>query len=287
LERLGEGGMGEVYKAWQPSLKRWVALKMIRDARLADPGERQRFRAEAEAVAGLDHPQIVPVYEVGEHHGLPFFSLKVIEGGSRRKAIDRGAWAPKTRGGLRRIARLVARVARAVHHAHQRGVLHRDLKPANVLLDEHDEPYVADFGLAKRLGLPVPCRPGDGRPFAPGKDAALTATDALVGTPAYMAPEQARGEKALTTAADVWALAAILSELLTGKIPFQGANIRDMLVRIREEEPAPPRSPARAIDRDLEAVCLRCLHKDPARRYDSAADLADDLERWLRLEPIR
>jgi WD40 repeat protein/tRNA A-37 threonylcarbamoyl transferase component Bud32 len=277
LEEIARGGMGVVYKARQVSLNRIVALKMILAGQFASTVEVQRFHTEAEAAANLDHPNIVPIYEVGEHEGRHYFSMKLVEGPSLGKVI---ADCRSQNADIQKAAaQLMAIVARAVHYAHQRGIIHRDLKPANILLSSPHSaisnlqspiPMVTDFGLAKRM---------EG-------DANLSQSGAIVGTPAYMAPEQAAGKKGLTTAADVYSLGAILYELLTGKPPFVGATPMDILLQVMDKEPAPPRQVQPGIDRDLETVVLKCLEKDPARRYSSPSALADDLERWIQDEPI-
>lgn len=262
LEEIARGGMGVVYKAKQVSLNRIVALKMILAGQFASAVEVQRFHTEAEAAANLDHPNIVPIYEVGEHEGRHYFSMKL---------IVQGPGVGGQESDQRQAARRVATVARAVHYAHQRGIIHRDLKPANILVDELGQPHITDFGLAKRM---------EG-------DANLSQSGAIVGTPAYMAPEQAAGKKGLTTAADIYSLGAVLYELLTGKPPFVGATPMDILLQVLDKEPTPPRQIKPGIDRDLETVVLKCLEKDPTRRYSSAEGFADDLERWLLGEPIQ
>ena len=261
-KEIARGGMGVVFKARQVSLNRPVALKMILKGELANEADVRRFRDEAEAAANLDHPNIVPIYEIGTHEGQQYFSMKLIGPGKRRADLD-----------IRETVRITAIVARAVHHAHQRGILHRDLKPGNILFDENGDPHVADFGLAKRVG-------GEG-------DSGMTRSGAIVGTPSYMAPEQARAEKVLTTAVDVYSLGAVLYEWLTGQPPFRGNDLLATLAMVANDEPSPPRTLNPRLDRDLETICLKCLQKDVNRRYESAAALADDLERWLRGEPIQ
>ncbi len=266
LEEIARGGMGVVYRARQRNLNRIVALKMIRAGDLASGEEHRRFQDEAQHAAQLDHPHIVPIYEVGEYEGLPYFSMKLVEGGSLARHL------PRIRQHLHRAIGLLITVAEAVHFAHQNGILHRDLKPANILLDESDEPYVTDFGLAKRVDSSV---------------AGPTLSGAVVGTPCYMAPEQARSQgRRLTTAADVYALGAILYEMLTGRPPFQADSVLDVLAQLLHQAPTPPRDLNASVDRDLELICLKCLAKDPGQRYASADALAADLKHWQAGEPV-
>jgi serine/threonine protein kinase/WD40 repeat protein len=293
---IARGGMGVVFRAQQKSLGRTVALKVIRAGEFAGPAHVQRFRAEAEAAAHLEHPNIIPIYEVGQAQGRQYFTMKLIDGGSladrlkregRGTSEDPGAriedggkdrspssivHLPSSLSSDRDSARLIATIARAVHYAHQRGILHRDLKPANILLDSRGSPHVSDFGIAKRFG-------DDTR--------TLTIEGSVVGTPSYMAPEQAAGgSAAVTVAADVYSLGAILYELITGAPPFKGDSVLQTLQDVREREPTRPSAVRRSIDRDLETICLKCLEKDPARRYPSAEALAADLDRWVAGEPI-
>jgi WD40 repeat protein len=276
LAEISVGGMGVVWRARQVSLNRVVALKMIRSGEFATPEAVERFHTEAEAAASLDHPHIVPIHEVGEHNHQHYFSMKLIEGGSLKDRLAEVALMPdldkaEIRSRQKAIARLMVTVARAVHHAHQRGILHRDLKPANILLDEAGQPHVTDFGLAKRIE-------GDACQTQPGQ---------ILGTPSYMAPEQARGEMIITTQADVYGLGAILYELLTSRPPFRGATVMETIQQVIHDEPIRPRAIVRHADRDLETICLKCLEKDPARRYSSAEAVAEELERYLVGEPIR
>jgi eukaryotic-like serine/threonine-protein kinase len=275
LEQIARGGMGVVFKARQVSLNRLVAVKLISSGTLATEELVKRFKAEAEAAASLAHPNIVPIYEIGEHQGQHYFSMGLIEGPDLRKALaQNGKRSEPPHVGCyesHKALRLMSTLARAVHYAHQRGVLHRDIKPSNILLDSEGEPHLTDFGLAKLVQ----------------KESTLTHTYAVLGTPAYMAPEQARGEtKDVTTAVDVYGLGAVLYETLTGSPPFAGGTSMETIRQVLDQEPRRPSLWNPAVDRDLETIALKCLEKDPQRRYVSAQTLADDLDRWLRSEPI-
>src|SRR5437762_1859378 len=263
---LGHGGMGVVYRAWHLRLHRRVALKMLLAGPHAQPAERERFLREAEVVAGLRHPNIVQVYEAGDMDGRSYFTMELVEGGSLAQQIQ-GVPQP-----VRKAAALVATLADAVHAAHQSGIVHRDLKPANILLTADGTPKVTDFGLARRLQ--------DG--------GALTLSGVPMGTPSYMAPEQAQGQRDTAgPATDVYALGAILYELLTGRPPFRAATAAETLQQVISQEPAPPSRLNDKVPRDLETICQKCLHKEPGRRYVSAAALADDLRRFVEERPIQ
>ena len=265
LKELGRGGMGVVYKARQISLNRPVALKMLQAGILATEDDLRRFQNEAEAVAMLDHPHIVPILEVGHYEEQRYFSMKLIGGPSLDRKIGEFTTDPRA------VAQLVRTVAEAVHHAHQRGILHRDLKPGNIILDDRGEPHVTDFGLAKRVQA----------------DSNLTQSGAIVGTPAYMAPEQASGKRGtVTTATDVYGLGSILYALLTGRAPFRGESPIETLEQVRERTPESPSKLNPRVPRDLEMIALKCLDKDPVRRYGSAVALAEDLRRYLNGESI-
>ena len=267
LEEIARGGMGVVWRARQRRLNRVVALKVVSGGWLASPDLVQRFHTEAEAAASLDHPHIVPIYEVGEHDGQHFYAMKLIEGrpiSSRSSDLD----SPNAN---RAAAKLLVAIARAVHYAHQRGILHRDLKPGNILLDANGQSHLTDFGLAKVME----------------QDSAITRTQAVLGTPSYMSPEQARGDtRQLTTAVDIYGLGAVLFYLLTEQPPFAGGTTMETIRQVIDQEPKCPTTLNPSADPDLEVICLKCLEKDPARRYGSAEAVADDLDRWLADEPI-
>jgi len=264
LETLGEGGMGLVYKARQVKLDRIVALKMIRDGGHARADTLARFRTEAEAIARLQHPSIVQVFEVGEYDGQPFLAMEFCPGGGLDRKLGGTPLSPRA------AAALLETLAQAMEAAHRARVVHRDLKPANVLLSADSTPKISDFGLARKLD-----------------EAGQTQTGAVMGTPSYMAPEQARGEVTVGPAADVYALGAILYELLTGRPPFRGSTTHNTLQQVLTEDPASPRRQNPKVPRDLEAICLKCLEKEPARRYASAANLAEDLRRFSAGEAIQ
>src|SRR5262245_300744 len=264
LNEVARGGMGIVYRARQHVPPRVVALKMILPANVGSADAVKRFRVEAEAAARLEHEGILPIYAVGEHDGAPFYSMKFAEGGTLSARI--GNYRDKPR----EAAALVAKLARAVTFAHEHGILHRDLKPGNVLFDSAGKPYVSDFGLAKWLA----------------RESGLTQTFAVLGTPFYMAPEQAISSHMLTASADVYSLGAILYHLLTGHPPFTGETPMEVLRRSAEQPPQRPRLTNRSVPPDLETICLKCLEKDPALRYSSASAFADDLDRFRVGHPI-
>ncbi len=265
LAELGRGGMGVVYKARQATLKRLVALKMILSGEFASEANLARFKTEAEALARLQHPNIVQVYEIGKHEGKPYFSLEFCAGGSLEQKLRATPLPP------REAAQLVQILSRAMHAAHQAHVIHRDLKPANVLLTADGTPKITDFGLAKKLD-----------------DVGQTQSGAIMGTPSYMAPEQAASKsKAIGPACDTYALGAILYELLTGRPPFKATTPLDTVLQVISDEPVPPRQLQSKTPRDLETICLKCLAKEPGRRYATALDLAEDLQRYQAGEPVR
>lgn len=278
LEEVGRGGMGVVYRARQKSLNRTVALKMVLKGELASAADLARFRAEAESAGRLEHPNIVPVHEVGAHDGQAYFSMKYVEGTTLAARVAEGPLPP------REAARLMVAIARGVHHAHQQGILHRDLKPSNVLLGRADAglkvadgkdqsaiPMISDFGLAKRV---------EG-------GANLTRSGAILGTPSYMSPEQAAGSRGtIGPASDIYSLGAVLYELLTGRPPFQAASAVDTLMLVLEQEPVPPRRLNPSVDRELEMICLKCLQKPADLRYPTAGALADDLQAFLNGERV-
>ena len=265
LEEIGRGGQGVVYRARQKGLNRTVALKVIRSGEWATKEHLKRFRLEAEAAASLDNSNIVPIYEVGEHDGCCYFSMKFVEGGPLDEVFKREPIP------IRRATKLIAKLARAVHYAHQHGILHRDIKPGNILIDAKGEPHVTDFGLARLVQ----------------EESNLTHTLDTVGTPSYMAPEQALGSSQLTGATDVYGLGAVFYHLLTGQPPFAGGTTYETIRLLLQTEPRPPRLWNPKIDRDLATICLKCLEKNSERRYPTAFALAEDLERWLKHQPIK
>ena len=266
LEEIGRGGQAVVYRAHQKSLNRTVALKVIGLGPWTTEAHLKRFRREAEAVAHLEHPSIVPIYEVGEREGSCYFSMKFVEGGQLDEVAHRDPMP------IRRAVELIAKVARTVHYAHEHGILHRDIKPGNILLDQKGEPHLTDFGLARLVEA----------------ESTVTATLDVLGTPSYMAPEQASGGTTkVSKATDVYGLGALLYQLLTGHPPFAGGTTYETIKLLLETEPRQPRLLNPKVDRELSTICLKCLEKDPKRRYSSALALAEDLEHWLKHEPIR
>src|SRR5213595_2672884 len=266
LEEIGRGGQGVVFRARQKSLNRTVALKVISLGQWASKAHLKRFRLEAEAAARLEHPGIVPIHEVGERDGSCYFSMKFVEGGQLDEVVKRSPMS------TRRAAELIAKVARTVHYAHEHGILHRDLKPGNILLDPKGEPHLTDFGLARLVE----------------SESSVTQTLDVLGTPSYMAPEQAVGNNAaVSNATDVYGLGAVLYQLLTGQPPFAGGTTYETIKLLLDTEPRSPRLLNPKIDRDLSTICLKCLEKDPKRRYSSALALGEDLEHWLKHEPIQ
>ena len=265
LEQIGRGGQGVVFRARQKSLNRTVALKVISLGQWASKAHVKRFRQEAEAAARLEHPGIVPIHEVGERDGSCYFSMKFVEGGQLDEVVRKKPLS------IRESVELMTKVARTVHYAHERGILHRDIKPGNILLDHKAEPHLTDFGLARLIE----------------SDSTVTRTLDVLGTPSYMAPEQAAGNNAaISTVTDVYGLGAVLYQLLTGQPPFAGGTTYETIKLLVETEPRQPRLLNSKIDRDLSTICLKCLEKDPRRRYSSALAFADDLERWIKHEPI-
>src|SRR5437773_1166711 len=266
LEEIGRGGQGVVYRARQKSLNRIVALKVIGLAHWATEAHVKRFRLEAEAAASLNHPCIVPIYDVGERDGACYFSMGLVEGG-QLDAVAKREPIP-----IRHAAELIAKLARTVSYAHEHGILHRDIKPGNILLDEKGEPHLTDFGLARLVET----------------ESTVTRTLEVLGTPSYMAPEQAAGKNTqLTSTTDVYGLGAVLYQLLTGHPPFAGGTTYETVRMVLETQPRQPRLWNPKVDRDLATICLKCLEKEPAKRYASAESLAEDIERFLRNEPIR
>ncbi len=266
IGELGRGGMGVVFKAWHVPSKRFVALKMILTGADATETRRKRFRVESEAASRLAHPNIIQVHDVGEIDGHPFFALEFCGGGSLAKKLAGSPMLPQT------AALLVEKLARAVSVAHAQQIIHRDLKPANILLSSDGEPKISDFGLAKRLD----------------SDDVQTRARAVMGTPSYMPPEQALGAGApIGPAADIYALGAILYECLTGRPPFKSATAADTLDQVKHQEPVAPRLLNASVPRELDAICLKCLRKSPRERFATAAEMADEIHRYLRGEPIR
>jgi len=305
LDQLGEGGMGVVYRARHRTLGRIVALKMIRRGPLATSHDLARFRAEALASAHLDHPQVIPIYEVGEFEGQPYFTMKYVPGCTLASRLTEG---PLT---ARLAARLILEISRAIAHTHAHGIVHRDLKPSNILIDEAGRAHVGDFGLAKRVAIQrIPGESESGRDagetpsgetysrqllerllpdgaWQSNRSESLTRTGVIMGTPSYMSPEQATGRNSsVGPQSDIYSLGALLYQCLTGRPPFQAASPVDLLLQVLEQEPVAPRMLNPAADAELEMIALKCLQKPPELRYATADDLADDLQAWLSNEPI-
>ncbi len=266
LEEIGRGGQGVVFRARQKSLNRTVALKVINLGQWASKAHLTRFRREAEAAASLEHPGIVAIHDVGERDGSCYFSMKFIEGGQLDEVAKQEAMP------VRRVAELIAKVARTVHYAHEHGIVHRDIKPGNILVDKKGEPHLTDFGLARLVET----------------ESTVTGTLEVLGTPSYMAPEQASGQNGqITSATDVYGLGAVFYQLLTGQPPFAGGTTYETIRLLLNTEPRQPRQLNPKVDRDVSTICLKCLEKDPKRRYSSALALAEDLERWVKHEPVQ
>ncbi len=269
LAEIARGGMGIVYRARHVTLNRLVAVKMIRQMDMASSVERQRFAIEAEAVAALEHPNIVPIFDVGELDGQPYFAMKLIDGGSLHDVLHSPDWTIGEKRNVRQSVAWMREIAQAVHCAHQQGIIHRDLKPGNILVDKRNHLFVADFGLAKRL------ESNDGQ----------TQTGALIGTPEYMSPEQMMGKPA-GVQSDIYSLGTILYRMLTGRTPFHSDSTPE-LFQLTLRQPVPSlRKLNQQVNKDLETICLKCLEKNPAGRYGSAMDFAQDLERWERGDPV-
>lgn len=264
LDEIARGGMGVVYRARQKSLNRIVALKMILSGQFASEDDVERFKVEALAVAQLDHESIIPIYEIDQHEGRHYFSMKLVEGGHLDDHLE-----SLRENDITKAIEILAKVCHAIHHAHQRGILHRDLKPPNILLDPQGNPFVTDFGLARQMD----------------SQRQLTQTGAVLGTPNYMAPEQASGTCDITTAADIYSLGALLYKIISGNPPFDADSTLDTLMQVLNESPVKPSEHCK-VDRCLEQICMKCLSKEPSQRYDTAAELASDLEKWLAGEPV-